>query len=176
MWEHPYAVCVCSIALVGDLDLKRAWDLGSSVWWLRGLRIQCHYCCGSGGCCSMNSILGLGTSICQGHKQISRKKRGGKKREGKKEEGGREREERKVSMGCIISQGVLVSTTMMRGKLQPEGIESEAIACKGAVVIIALLGVRYGSTIRSKLQLLHSAKAASNLSSVNSTSPWHSDS
>lgn len=52
-----------------------------------------------------------------GHKQISRKKRGGKKREGKKEEGGREREERKVSMGCIISQGVLVSTTMMRGKL-----------------------------------------------------------
>ena len=36
-------------------------------WWLRGLRIQCFYCCGSGHCCGAYSIPGLGAPTCCGH-------------------------------------------------------------------------------------------------------------
>ena len=34
VWECPYEVCVCPMALVGELDLKWAWTVSSpGVWW-----------------------------------------------------------------------------------------------------------------------------------------------
>jgi len=34
------------------------------LWWLRGLRIQCCHCCGSGYCCGTGSVPGPGISAC----------------------------------------------------------------------------------------------------------------
>ena len=36
MWEHPFAVCLCPVALVREVDLKQVWAKAFSGvrWWL----------------------------------------------------------------------------------------------------------------------------------------------
>ena len=52
------------------------------ILWHRSLRIQHCHCNGSGHCCGMGLIPGLGTSICHGQAKKKKKER---KKEGKKE-------------------------------------------------------------------------------------------